>query len=166
MARKKKTRKIGLIGVRKDPDHKPIAKPSRRKKAPKGKPAGNRHNVEQSGKPASRGKALPQDPRTGSKKPVPLVKASETTPASQKRRYATPSEELAALEADARLIALLDKLDSGDKLTREQQHYVDEKMERHRILCELLGIDASDDDEEDTDPMASLDAISIDDYKQ
>lgn len=165
MGRSKKSRKVGLIGVRKTPDNKPKADaPDRRKKAPKGKPAGNRHNVEQNKKSSGRSNAGPRDPRTGSKKPVPLVKPSVTT-TQEKRRFANPAEELAALEADSRLVALLDKLDNDEKLTREQQTYVDEKMDRHRILCDLLGISEQDESEDKSDPLSGLDAINIDDYK-
>jgi ribosome assembly protein YihI (activator of Der GTPase) len=93
---------------------------------------------------------------------VQLVK-SPVKPAQ--RKYATPAEELAALEADGRLSALLDKLDEGKTLTAEQQRYVDEKMARHRILCDLMGIrDDEDEDDDDLDDFDKLDSINIDDY--
>ncbi len=167
MARSKKSRKVGLIGVRKDPDFKPSENrksDTSRPKKHKGKPAGSRHNVEQpklSGKKGTEKK----DPRIGSKKPIQLIKSATPTPA-QKKKYSTPSQELAALEADQRLSDLLDKLDDGKSLTREQQSYVDEKMARHRILCDLLGIVEDEDEENDgMDPMHDLDAINIDDFK-
>ncbi|WP_218419889.1 Der GTPase-activating protein YihI [Alteromonas lipotrueae] len=170
MARSKKSRKVGLIGVRKDPDRKPGQKRQEstpRPKKHKGKPAGNRHNVEQSENGASKRREN-QDPRLGSKKPIPLVvkKTTMTTTPTQKKKFATPSEELAALEADQRLASLLDKLDDDKQLTKEQQTYVNEKMARHRILCDLLGIvedDGEDDDE--MDPLDDLDAIDINDFK-
>ena len=81
----------------------------------------------------------------------------------QKKKYATPAEELAALEADQRLASLLDKLDEDKPLTKEQQAYVDEKMARHRILCDLLGIVDNDDE---MDPFDDLNAIDINDFKK
>lgn len=160
MAKQRKSRKVGLIGVRKDPDY-VHEKSSGRVKKHKGKAPGSRHNVDTKNAQASSG-AKSKDPRHGSKKPIQLVK-SPVKPAQ--RKYATPAEELAALEADSRLSALLDKLDEGNTLTAEQQYYVDEKMARHRILCDLMGIrDEEDDDDDDTDDFDKLDSINIDDY--
>ena len=84
----------------------------------------------------------------------------------QKKKYATPAEELAALEADQRLASLLDKLDEDKPLTKEQQAYVDEKMARHRILCDLLGIVDNDDEDDEMDPFDDLNAIDINDFKK
>lgn len=168
MAAKKKSRKVGLIGVRKDPDHKPGSHRNSdpRPKKRKGKPAGSRHNVDENKSGVSQ-KQGPKDPRLGSKKPIQLVKAPEESPNTvpQKRKYATPAQELAALEADQRLASLLDKLDEDKTLTKEQQAYVDEKMARHRILCDLLGIIEEEDEEDVDDPLDDLDAINISDFK-
>ena len=168
MARSKKSRKIGLIGVRKDPDRKRGQKRSEatpRPKKRKGKPAGTRHNVEHSEKKPQQ-RQVNTDPRHGSKKPIELVVTEQKRPSTQtqKIKYATPNEELAALEQDQRLASLLDKLDNDQKLTKEQQAYVDEKMARHRILCDLLGI-VDDDDEDDIDPIDQLNPIDINDFK-
>ena len=170
MARSKKSRKIGLIGVRKDPDRKPGQKRSEaapRPKKHKGKPPGTRHNIGHSEKQAERSQ-VNKDPRHGSKKPIPLVVNDQKAPSAptqtQKVKYSSPSEELAALEADQRLASLLDKLDANMKLTKEQQAYVDEKMARHRILCDLLGI-VDEDDEEDVDLVEQLNPININDFK-
>ena len=151
MARSKKSRKVGLIGVRKDPDRKPGQKrleSTPRPKKHKGKPAGSRHNVEQGENGASKRREN-QDPRLGSKKPIPLVvkKTTITTPKEKQK--------------------LLDKLDDDKQLTKEQQSYVDEKMARHRILCDLLGIVEDDDEDDDEmDPLDDLDAIDINDFKK
>lgn len=171
MARSKKSRKVGLIGVRKDPDRKP-GKPkpasAQKPKKHKGKPAGNRHNVEQSSSGHSQSKQA-KDPRVGSKKPIDLTPPTASAPAKQTRapKYATPEQELAALEADTKLAALLDKLDDDQAISKAEQAYVDEKMARHRVVCELLGItDYDDEEEDDDDPLDGLDAIDIDDYKR
>ncbi|MEG3765824.1 Der GTPase-activating protein YihI [Alteromonas sp. 14N.309.X.WAT.G.H12] len=168
-SRSKKSRKIGLIGVRKDPDFKPEERKNKGKvNAPKskrrlGNPAGSRNSLENTQK-SDKPTKVNQDPRHGSKKPVPLIKTPVKTQAQKK--YATPAEELAALEADTKLSTLLDKLDSNKAISKAEQQYVDEKMARHRILCDLLGITEFDDeDEENDDPLAQLDAISLDEFK-
>lgn len=74
MPRSKKTRKVGLIGVRKDPDRKPRVTVPQGKKKGKGKPSGTRNAVEQQ-KARSGGKKTAQDPRHGSKRPIQLIKA-------------------------------------------------------------------------------------------
>lgn len=169
MPRKKKSRKVGLIGVRKDPN-KPRKNTvsDRIKKPAKGKPAGSRHNVETGAKPEHKGNGGKQDPRLGSKKPIQLIKTVVEQPTAkiQKRKYATPAEELAAIEADDRLASLLDKLDDGQKLTKEQASYVEQMTARHQVLCDLMGIKPEDDEEDsDKDPLDSLDAFSMDDFK-
>ncbi|MDC8829149.1 Der GTPase-activating protein YihI [Alteromonas gilva] len=162
MAKKKKSRKVGLIGVRKDPDFEHKTSSGRVKKR-KGNSPGSRHNVEDKRQQKSTSGGN-QDPRLGSKKPVPLIK---TPVATQKRKFATPAEELAALEADSRLISLLDKLDQGKPLNKDQQHYVDEHMARHKALCELMGITAdADESDDDEDEFAALDAIKLDDFER
>ncbi|RDV24771.1 GTPase-activating protein [Alteromonas aestuariivivens] len=163
MARSKKTRKVGLIGVRKDPDYRPAPKVSSgRVKKKKGKPAGSRHNVEQPDVQPKASKTK-QDPRVGSKKPIELVVTAKRPPQPAMRKYASPADELAALEADERLAELLDKLDANKTLSAAEQAYVDEKMNRHRIVCDLLGI--TDDEEEESDPFDTLDALNIEDFK-
>lgn len=164
-SRSKKSRKVGQIGVRKDPDFKKKRKPDTtspaRSNKHSGNKAGTRNAVESKAKQEKRNPAN-KDPRHGSKKPIELVKAPVAKAAVKK--YATPADELAALEADTRLAALLDKLDDDMAISKAEQAYVDEKMARHRIICDLLGITDSDD-EEDDDPMDRLDAISMDEFK-
>lgn len=164
MTKKKKTRKVGLIGVRKDPDH-VHTKSSGRVKKHKGKAPGSRHNVEQKSTEKTSSTAN-NDPRLGSKKPVQLVKS---TPAKiEKRKFATPAEELAAIEADDRLATLLDNLDGGKTITKEQQHYVDTQMARHKVLCDIMGIKEEDEevDEVENDNVKALDALKLDDYEK
>ena len=167
-SRSKKSRKVGLIGVRKDPDfHNPKKKSKAPANAPKekrhkGNKAGSRYTVE-SQQGSNKSTKAAQDPRLGSKKPVALIKAPTK---AEVKKYATPAEELAVLEADTRLSALLDKLDDDKPISAEEQRYVDEKMARHRILCDLLGIvEEEDDDDDDKDPFSGLNAISLDEFK-
>lgn len=160
-SRSKKTRKVGQIGVRKDPDRKPRTTVQQGKKKGKGQPSGNRNAQEQANTNTGQRKQV-NDPRHGSKKPVALVKEASVP------TYATPAEELAAIEADSKLMLLLDKADEGQTMTKAEQRYMDEKMARHRTLCELLGIDPEADEEadDDNDPLDDLDAIKMDDFKK
>ena len=160
-SRSKKTRKVGQIGVRKDPDRKPRSTVQQGKKKGKGQPSGTRNAQEQTNTNTGQRKQV-NDPRHGSKKPVALVKEASVPV------YATPAEELTAIEADSKLMLLLDKADEGQTMTKAEQRYMDEKMARHRTLCELLGIDPEADEEadEDNDPLDDLDAIKMDDFKK
>lgn len=167
MPGRKKSRKVGKIGVSKS-DSVRIIKTEKKPKKTSGKAPGSRNNVET--KKQSSSTSVKIDPRLGSKKPIDLNKYSKQ-PAQPEKRYFSPQQELDAIENDTRLDKLLDKQESK-KLTKLEQDYVDTKMRRHKQLCEILGIEMeSDEDENDAgnsetaDPMASFDAIKIDDFK-
>ncbi|MDY4323631.1 Der GTPase-activating protein YihI [Pectobacterium brasiliense] len=103
------------------------------------------------------------DPRIGSKKPVqlcvldsavakPKLKSKPSEPVEKvvaAKPTMSPEEELEMLENDARLDALLDRLDSGETLSAKDQSWVDETLDRIDILMEELGIELGDDDEEE-----------------
>lgn len=168
MARQKKSRKVGKIGVSKTPSN--VRKPTeKRVKKHLGKPAGTRNNEALTISQDS--KKVNKDPRHGSKKPVSLfVETKEQKSATKKVKYFSPAQELAAIEQDPRFASLLDKHDLGKKITREDQHYVDQTLSRHKVLCELLGI--KDDiekpietSEKETDLYSQFEAININDFK-
>ncbi|MGV8678013.1 Der GTPase-activating protein YihI, partial [Pseudomonas aeruginosa] len=76
------------------------------------------------------------DPRIGSKKPVPLfaegktsVKPAVKKPAEPVKARLSPEEELAKLENDERLDALLLRLENNETLTAEENTYVDTMLE-------------------------------------
>lgn len=167
MTKQKKSRKVGVIGVRKNPDHVHTTSSGRVKKR-KGKSPGNRNNVESTTTKTSI-KQAKQDPRHGSTKPVPLIKSAAPLVKTQTRKYATPAEELASIESNGRLMSLLDKIEQNKALTKEQQEFVDAQMARHKTLCELMGIKEeteNSDSPEIEDEFASLDAFSLDDFKE
>ncbi|MCC2616912.1 GTPase-activating protein [Aestuariibacter halophilus] len=153
MASRKKSRKVGRIGVPKSSQPRPI-KPESGSKPKKhtGKPAGSRHSVAQA-RNENRANADKKDPRIGSKKPVPLI--VEDKKEVPKPKYFSPAQELEALENDKQLNRLLDKLEQGKSLSAEQQAWVDQKMARHRTLCDLLGIQ----DEPQTEDAPSEDDV-------
>lgn len=147
MARSKKTRKVGPIGVPKSPVSKPASgnTTSVRGKKKKGNAAGSRHSQPQQTSSVAQDKGN-KDPRHGSKKAVPLV--VKQTPSRAKpsgERFFSPRQELKAIENDDRLYALIDLVEEDGQLSDEDQQYVDQKLERHRILCDLLGIQPEND---------------------
>lgn len=169
---RKKSRKVGLIGVRKQADNKIVRTASDRPKKKTGRPAGSRHSQADE-KNNGKTNTADLDPRTGSKKLISLLaEPKQSNTKTVKKKFFSPREELDALESDNQLQALLDKLDNGDKLSHQQQAFVDTSLARHKVLCKLLGLDQEEEEEEDNDsknanddPMAALDAIKLDDYK-
>lgn len=167
MARQKKSRKVGKIGISKTPSN--VRKPTeKRVKKHLGKPAGTRNNealtVNQDRKKSNK------DPRHGSKKPVNLIaETKEQKLAVQKVKHFSPTQELASIEQDPRLAALLNKIDLGKKIAREDQHYVDQTLARHKVLCEMLGVTEEPEkpiksSEQQTDLYSQFESINIDDY--
>jgi hypothetical protein len=179
MTRRKKSRKIGQIGTRKQDSRPEKPDSGRIKKAPKGQKSGNRNSMmlqdEQSNVNAS-GTSAKKDKRVGSKKPIPLVveakaKKAEVKelPASKKQPSVrlskvseptmTPEQELLQIEQDQVLIDLVERVEDGELLTGKEAKYFNKHMARHEELLEILGID----DKEEDDPMAKLDADQWDD---
>lgn len=169
---KKKSRKAGLIGVRKDPDFKkkrPSLSVDRKSTKTNGKPAGSRNSiqpVEGSGSIHNQSK----DPRLGSKKPIELIKTkTEQQPKPKEKQYFSPAQELDAIENDKQLSSILDKVDTDEKISREQQQYMNAKLARHKVLCELLGIAEEEPEAKKTDEPQDLyqqfENSNLDDYK-
>jgi len=169
MPRQKKSRKIGQIGTPSVPKAKRVNKESDRKtKKTLGKAAGSRNNPEQS-KDNRGGTRQLADPRLGSKKPVPLFASEKPdTAAPSKTKHFSPSQELNSIEQDERLMSLLEKLDGGARLNKEDSHYADSKMARHKVLCDLLGIvdePQEQDEQPEQDLYSQFEAININQFK-
>jgi len=159
----KKSRKGGQIGTPKSTI--PIVRaPSDRIRKKSGNKSGTRNSDVETAENARQNQK--KDPRHGSKVPIDLLRHKKTsiTPIQEKVSYRTPKHELDAIEADDKLQKLLDKQEKKS-LTKLEQDYVDAKLARHLVLCEMLGIDITEEEEENDDPLAGLDAISIDDFK-
>ena len=168
MARQKKSRKVGKIGVSKTPSN--VRKPTeKRLKQYLGKPAGSRNNEALMVKQGP--KKVNKDPRLGSKKPINLfADTTDSASVSKKVKYFSPTQELAAIEQDTRLATLLDNIDLGKNVTREDQHFVDQTLARHKVLCDMLGLTdkpdtSSESSEEQKDLYSQFEAINIDDFK-
>ncbi|MGG2141443.1 Der GTPase-activating protein YihI [Symbiopectobacterium sp. RP] len=108
------------------------------------------------------GQSKIRDPRIGSKKQVALI-VSDDTPKSAKPAKAavpaksdtlletrlTPEQELALLENDDRLDALLERLDNGETLSKDEQKWVDSTLDYINALMDELGIKMDDEEEEE-----------------
>lgn len=129
----------------------------KRQKKHRGHSAGSRANpTEQT---SGSGKASnTKDPRIGSKKPITLVvepslkpkeKAKVKPPVNEEKL--SPEKELDLLENDQKLDALLERLENGETITKEEHQYVDKTLDRIDELMVLLGIELEDDAEDDND---------------
>ena len=96
-----------------------------------------------------------QDPRVGSKKPIPLGVSESSAPAPKQHKpksekpMLSPQAELELLENDERLDALLERLEEGGTLNAEEQSWVDAKLDRIDELMQQLGLSYDDEDEEE-----------------
>lgn len=71
--------------------------------------------------------------------------------------------ELEAIEQNERLQFILEKQDDDIELTESEVDFFNEKMERHQVLRELLGLDEEDEDEDENDYMNKNKSSSEDD---
>lgn len=133
------------------------ARDRKRDKKHSGHASGSRTNpaaVSQKGDNSTAAK----DPRIGSKKAIALgfdaAASKPATPAKvakavvEKKPRLTPEEELAMLENNQRLDALLADLENGETLAAADQAWLDQTLDRVDVLMEQLGI-ALDDDADD-----------------
>ncbi|WP_105199325.1 MULTISPECIES: Der GTPase-activating protein YihI [unclassified Pseudoalteromonas] len=175
MTRKKKSRKVinnGTARLSKDKLRELRAlKELRAKKKTKGAQAGNRNSQLLKVETTEAKGSASGDNRVGSKKPVSLTPEVTTAQpqkpqvrkdlkpqavlSTYKEPELTPEQELEQLESDERLLALIDRHDNGEILQGKDAKYFNAKVERHQQLCEILGLD--DDDFEDDEDL-------LDDY--
>jgi len=130
------------------------ARERKRLKKRRGLASGSRTQVETANQ-KNKADAQTKDPRIGSKVPVALVveakpKAKpQPKPKAEAKPRLSPEEELAKLENDERLDALLDRIDDGETLSAEDQNYVDQTLDRINALMEQLGIELGDDEDDE-----------------
>lgn len=162
MPRVKKSRKV----TKSLPRAKPKLPKSEIQKKPKkstGKAPGNRNSlVEDKAKGGQSGGAGANiDKRLGSKKKISLFGNKETKEESKRLipKFKTPLDELNYIENDKRLQNLVDKLDQGKSISPQEQHYVDHLLNRHKVLCDLLGIVEEDDADIEEDTPDLLDKL-------
>ncbi|MBC8950272.1 MULTISPECIES: Der GTPase-activating protein YihI [Xenorhabdus] len=132
-----------------------------KKRRGNGNPTGSRQSDNGSNKKRSVVKQE-KDPRIGSKVPVPLfvdgkvagekaptVKPTTKPAIEQQKPRLSPQEELEMLEHDERLDDLLARLEQGEKLSQEDNAYVDNTLDRIDTLMEELGIELEEEDSEE-----------------
>ena len=130
------------------------ARDRKRQKKHRGHAAGSRANGGDAAS-ASKKQSQTQDPRVGSKKPIPLGVSESSTPAPKQHKpksekpMLSPQAELELLENDERLDALLERLEEGGTLNAEEQSWVDAKLDRIDELMQQLGLSYDDEDEEE-----------------
>lgn len=129
------------------------ARDRKRQKKHRGHAAGSRTSGGDAAS-AGKGRSQQQDPRIGSKKPIPLG-VTESTPAVKQHKpksekpMLSPQAELDLLENDERLDALLERLEEGGTLNAEEQAWVDAKLDRIDALMQQHGLSYDDDEDEE-----------------
>lgn len=118
---------------------------------------GNKSGSRNQDKPANgqnNGQNNVADPRLGSKKPVALIldgNQPKAAPVVAKqpvvKEKLTPEKELEMLESDDRLDGLLARLEDGETITEKEQKYIDTCLDRIDELMKQLGIEFSDEEE-------------------
>lgn len=132
----------------------------------RGNSPGSRYH-DQSGSGKNSQDKVGADPRLGSKVPVALIIDESAKKASVAKKVAaakepvvtiSPEKELAMLENDDRLDALLTRLENSETLNREEHQYINTKLDRIDTLMKLLGIEfpEEDEDEEKQDDIMQL----------
>jgi ribosome assembly protein YihI (activator of Der GTPase) len=151
VSRKKKVRSAGnadVIVVRQRSERELEGRLRKKLKKRKGLKSGNRHS--NSTNMAAQSIAKMNDPRIGSKKKIPLILEPSQEISGQERQIENAEQALAALENDAQLNVLLDRLERGEKLGAGLQQYVDEKLERIEQLMTRLGLLEEDEAEDES----------------
>lgn len=171
MARKKKTRRITDVMPIRKADKKPEtpkrsgkkltryeldakAREDKKKRKHKGLASGSRHSAVEN--KLNKNQQEIKDPKIGSKKKVPLVvefvnkpEKDHTISVSKKVKKLDPMQELEHLENNEILNELLDALDEGKTISKAEQQFVDECLDRIAVLMEELGIEEEEENAED-----------------
>lgn len=186
MARKKKTRKISDVMPIRKADKKPEmpkarsgkkltryeldakAREDKKKRKHKGLASGSRHSVVE--EKTNKLQRETKDPKIGSKKKVPLVvefvnkpEKGQTIPAVKPVKKLDPMQELENLENNEILNELLDALDEGKTISKADQQFVDECLDRIAELMEELGIE--DEEENEDDLYRTFEKIDINQFR-
>lgn len=129
------------------------SKALKKRKKHKGKSSGSRFNLAKIA--AKKGSTDSVDERLGSKKPIPLIADSAiaskkvnpiASSAGKKSRQAW-MDELKALENNAYLNTLMDKLENEAHLTQKEEQDFDKMMDRLEWLMAKLGIEVDTEDD-------------------
>lgn len=177
MTRKKKSRKAGPLGLKKEER---ARRPSRNleqlfSKKLKGNKPGSRHNPEDVKKAEKTSSPENTDKRHGSKKPIALDSAPvqpvqqepvfkrDMQPSAKlvkEKPKVSPEQELNALETEERFLSLIELVEEGKELESKDAKYFNKCVKRHQELTKILGIDDEDPSDEDL-----LNEFESDDWK-
>lgn len=152
MPRTKKSRKPGPLGAQKQ-SVKRTQNDSKKQKISKGKASGSRNSLLEQNSVEPKSFAVSKDKRHGSKKKIDLLSdkvKDAKAPKSILPKFKSPTEELDFIENDRKLQNLLDKIDNNGSVDAEEQHYVNTLLARHKLLCDLLGIDSEESKDSET----------------
>lgn len=187
MARKKKTRRISdVMPIRKSDKKRQMPKASRsgkkltryeldskareekKKRKHKGLVSGSRHSLVEN-KQNNQPKEI-KDPKIGSKKKIPLIiefvnkpEKAQTIPPMKAVKKSDPMQELESLENNEILNELLDALDEGKAISKADQQFVDECLNRIAELMKELGI--ADEEEDEDDLYRTFERIDINQFR-
>ena len=186
MARKKKTRRItDIMPIRKADKKIDItkarpgkkltlyeldakAREDKKKRKHKGLTSGSRHSAVE--EKVNKLQNEIKDPKIGSKKKVPLVvefinkpEKGQLIPVIKQVKKQDPMRELENLENNEILNELLDALDEGQTISKADQQFVDECLDRISELMEELGIE--DEDESEDDLYRTFERIDINQFR-
>ncbi|MCO6523653.1 MAG: GTPase-activating protein [Candidatus Schmidhempelia sp.] len=115
----------------------------KKKRKHKGLPSGHRQ-IATENKQQKINQLAKKDARIGSKKPIPLITDKmHSIPVVNANKSVkmtlTLEQELEKLENDTKLERLLDRIDLGEKLTTQEQRYLERNLARIDELMTLLG---------------------------
>ncbi len=184
MSRTKKSRKAGnsepgFTGKRQETATAAQEARERKRKAKlKGNKAGARNIVESKAAQKKNAQKSTNDKRIGSKKSIALTTEKPTAAIPAKKllepkvkvikssveQKISPEKELANIENDERLNALLEQLDNGEELSQVDNSWVDKQMSRHQALMEQLGW-LDDEGEEDLIQQFESASSALDEFK-
>lgn len=168
MTRIKKSRKPKAVI---SPAKEPSVTKDRKPKKHVGKKSGSRQQEGMKKKTTTNASSQVKDSRIGSKKPIVLAtKPSINTEKSKTKTKQAPlakvrivddmsalRQELAAIEQDQQLLAIVDKQDSDQAITVEEQAYYQQKMDRYQQIQQQLGIDDDAEAEPNSTPQTHSD---------
>ena len=186
MARKKKTRRITdimpirkadkKIDITKERPGKKLtryeldakAREDKKKRKHKGLASGSRHSAVE--EKANKLQNEIKDPKIGSKKKVPLIvefvnkpEKGQIIPVVKPVKKLDPIQELENLENNEILNELLDALDEGKTISKADQQFVDECLDRIAELMKELGIE--DEEENEDDLYRTFERIDINQFR-
>ncbi|BFU60866.1 MULTISPECIES: Der GTPase-activating protein YihI [Rodentibacter] len=185
MARKKKTRRITDVMPIRKADKKPEmpkragkkltryeldakAREEKKKRKHKGLASGSRHSMPEES--ANKPQQVVKDSKIGSKKKIPLIvefvnkpEKGQVIPVMKTVKKQDPMQELENLENNEILNELLDALDEGKSISKADQQFVDECLDRIAELMEELGI--KDEEENQDDLYRTFEQIDINQFR-